>query len=204
MALPTIDAAQIFRRASGLPESLLADIAVAARFDFEWESEAVPIFLADHWLSLKGKRRPAALQEYIKRSRSNRAHFDALEIIWKKLNCRGESTPRPLARWRAEVVDGLRRRPDRKPVPSHRPVKPAQLVRDIQIQFTIEVLRRVGVKPRGSSVSGCGIVSEALGVSEETVKRIWEKRIWKRPFGPMGKHSKAIAERTLPLHTTED
>ena len=101
--------------------ALLADIAVAARFDFEWESEAVPIALADHWLSLKGKRRPAALQEYIKRSRCNRAHFDALEIIWKELNRRGESILRPLARWRAEVVDGLRRRPDRKPVAPQSP-----------------------------------------------------------------------------------
>ena len=184
--------------------ALLADIAVAARFDFEWESEAVPIALADHWLSLKGKRRPAALQEYIKRSRCNRAHFDALEIIWKELNCRGESNLRPLVRWRAEVVDGLRRRPDRKPVPPHRPVRAAQLVRDVQIQVTIGVLRRVGVKPRGSSVSGCGIVSEALELSEETVTRIWKERIWERPFEPVRKHSKAIAERTLPLHTTED
>ena len=99
---------------------------------------------------------------------------------------------------------GSDRRPDRKPVPPRRPVKPAQLVRDIQIQFTIEVLRRVGVKSRGSSVSGCGIVSEALEVSEDTVTRIWKERILKRPFGQMGKHSKAIAERTLPLRTTED
>ena len=178
--------------------ALLADIAVAARFDFEWESEAVPIALADHWLSLKGKRRPAALQEYIKRSRSNRAHFDALEIIWQELNCRGESIPDPLDKW---VVDGLRRRPDRKPVAPHRPVRAAQLVRDVQIRFTIGVLRRVGVKPRGSFVSGCGIVSEALEVSEETVTRIWKERIWERPFEPVRKHSKAIAERTLPLHT---
>ena len=51
-------------------------------------------------------------------------------------------SPRPLARWREEVASGLRRRPARKPVGSHRPVKPAQLVRDMQIQFTIEVLDR--------------------------------------------------------------
>ena len=178
--------------------ALLADIADAARFDLEWESEAVPIALADRWLSLKGKRRPAALQEYIKRSRCSRAHFDALEIICKELNCRGESIPGPLDKWRTEFIDGLRPRPDRKPVPAHRPVRAAQLVRDIQIQFTIEVLSRVGVKPRGSSVSGCAIVSDALEVSEDTVTRIWKERIWKRPSGPMGKHSKAIAERTLP------
>ena len=204
MALPTVDASRILRRASGLPEHCWptsrsrpgsTSSGSPKRYRSLWQTIGCP---------LKGKRRPAALQEYIKRSRSNRAHFDALEIIWQELNCRGESIPDPLDKWRTEFIDGLRPRPDRKPVPAHRPVRAAQLVRDIQIQFTIEVLRRVGVKPRGSSVSGCGIVSEVLELSEETVNRIWKERILKRPFGQMGKHSKAIAERTLPLHTTKD
>ena len=51
----------------------------------------------------------------------------------------------------------------------------AFLVRDIHIQFAIEVLRRVGVKPRGSNVSGCRMVSEALGLGEDTVRRIWKE-----------------------------
>ena len=51
--------------------------------------------------------------------------------------------------------------------------------------------------PRGRCISGCRIVSEALGLSEDAVIRIWKGRIWRRPFGlVMKKHSKAIATRT--------
>ena len=83
-----------------------------------------------------------------------------------------------------------------KACPSHRPVNPAKVLRDFQIQFTIEVLRRVGIPPRGS-VSGCLIASEALGCrgpSEETVKRIW--REYKGSFAlVMRKYWKATAKR---------
>ena len=112
---------------------------------------------------------------------------------------RGEGISRPLLGWRQEVVSGCRRRPARKPIQSHRPVNPAKLLHDVQIQFAIEILRRVGVPPTGSpvSVSGCLIVSEALGrlgPSEETVKRIW--REYKGPFAlVMRKYWKATAER---------
>ena len=84
-----------------------------------------------------------------------------------------------------------------KPLPPHRPANPAQLPRDIHIQFAIEVLDRVGVRPRGSLVSGCRIVSEASGIPEGTVERIWKACSWRASFVPeMQKYSKAIAERT--------
>ena len=97
------------------------------------------------------------------------------------------------------------------PLPSHRPVNPAHPLRDVQIQFTIEVLQRVGARPTGRYASGCRIVSDALGIPEDTVKRIWKQRIWKdrirkqrifrRPFSlVMQKHSKAIATRTGLSH----
>ena len=176
---------------------LLVDIPDTGQLDAEPESAAASEFLADQWVSLSGKRRPAALQEYIEQSVSNRVYFDALVRIGEKLHDQGESIPRPLARWLAKAAGGLRRRPDMKPVSSHRPVDPAFLVRDIHIQFAIEVLRRVGVKPNGSSVSGCRMVSEALGLSEDTVRRIWKECPWRTSFVPaMQKYSKAIAERT--------
>ena len=195
-------------------KALLPNIAAAAGFDFEWESDAVSIVLADRWVALGDKRRSAALRYYIDRSRSSRAHFDALGHIVEKLDRRGEPIPRPLARWREEVAGELRRRPARKPIPSHRPVKPAQLVHDVEMQFAIEVLRRVGIPPMGTPVSGCRIVSEALkqiavatgrtelALSEDTVTRVWKARVWEKPFEPvLRKHSKAIAERTGPFRT---
>ncbi len=89
-----------------------------------------------------------------------------------------------------------------KPIPPHRPANPAQLKRDIHIQFTIEVLKSIGAPPRGSLVSGCRIVAEALGLPEDTVERIWKACSWRKSFVPvMQKHSKAIAERTGLDHT---
>ena len=194
------------RRPRSYPEGLrvarglLVDIPETGQLDAERESAAASEFLADQWVSLSGKRRPTALQDYIEQSVSNRTYFDALVPIGEKLHDRGESIPRPLAGWLAKAAGGLRRRPAMKPVSSHRPVDPAFLVRDIHIQFAIEVLRRLGVKPSGSSVSGCRMVSVALGLSEDTVRRIWKECPWRTSFVPvMQKYSKAIAERTGPF-----
>ena len=177
--------------------AMLADVPDTSRFDSEWESAAVSEVLAALLLPPIGVRSPDALRKYIERSKASRVYFDALNRICEELNNRGEGTSRQLARWRAQVAGGHRRPPAKGPMPPNRPVSPATLLRDLQIQFTILVLYRIGVSPRGSSVSGCRIVSEALGLSEETVKRTWKERIWRRSFGlVMKKHSKAIATRT--------
>ena len=181
-------------------KGLLVVIPETGQLDAERESAAVSEFLADQWVSLSGKRRPTALREYIEQSVSNRSYFDALVRIGEKLDDRGESIPRPLAGWLAKAAGGLRRRPAKNPVSSGRPVDTATFVRDIHLQFAIEVLHRVGVKPRGSNVSGCRMVSEALGIPEETVRRIWKECTWRTSFVPvMQKYSKAIAERTGPF-----
>ena len=147
---------------------LLADIPNTDRFDSEWEFEAVSEVLAALLLPPIGVRSPGAMREYIERSEASRAYFGALERMAEKLDSRREVIPGPLDMWRAKAAGGLRRRPARRSVPSHRPVNPAHLLRDLQIQFTIAVLQRVGVKPRGH-VSGCYIVSEALEFSKGNV-----------------------------------
>ena len=167
---------------------LLADVPATGQLDAEWESAVVSEVLATLLLPPIGVHSPSGLREYIERSEASRAYFDALGRICEELHNRGKAIPRPLAGWRAQVAGGRRRRPARMPVPPHRPVKPAHLLRNLQIQFTLELLRRVGVRPRGSPVSGCHIVSKALKLSEDTVMR---------------KHWKAIATRTGPFHTTE-
>ena len=180
-------------------KALVADIAAAARFDFAWESEAVSIVLADQWASLDRKRRRAALSVYIDYANSSPVYFDADRRIREKFHNQGEPIPRPLTRRRAEVAGGGLERPAKNPLPPHRPAETEQLLREVKIRTAIEVLRSVGIPPRGTLVSGCRIVAEAVGLSEDTVTRIW-----KRPFEVMMRqHMKAIAERNGPFHTTE-
>ena len=84
-----------------------------------------------------------------------------------------------------------------KPIPARRPFNPDRLRRDIHIQFTIEILREVGVRPTGTSVSGCRIVAGVVELSEDSVKRIWKECPWRTSYLPtMRKYSKAIAIRS--------
>ena len=186
--------------------SLQARIPGTDRLYLEWESEAVATTLADQWL--RARSRPM-LQEYIKLSQSNRVYFDALGRIWEELNSRGEAIPRRLTRWRQEVAGGRLERPIRKPIPAYPPVTLTKFLSDLNIQLTVEILRRVEILPEGNRVSGCHIVSDALAISEdptlhlsaETVTGIWQKRIWRGPFEPvMVKYSEAIAKRHGPFH----
>ena len=190
------DEAEGLRVARGL----LADIPDRGRFDAERESAAHSEVLADQWLPPHGVSPRPALRKYIKCSRSNRAYFDALVRIEEKLHDRGKSIPLSLAKWREEVDGGRLLRPALRPIPSHRPANPAQLARDMQIQFTIEILSRIGVKPNGSEVSGCCIVAKALRVPEDRVTRIWKACIWRKSFMPaVQKYSRAMAERNGPF-----
>ena len=85
-----------------------------------------------------------------------------------------------------------------KPIPARRPAKPSQFARDIHLQFTIEILDRLGVPPRGNSASGCRIVAEASGLCEGTVERIWKECPWRTSFASMlQKYAKDVAERHL-------
>ena len=158
-----------------------------------------------------------ALRDYIRRSESSLVHFDALSRIYEELDNQGKAIPRLLATWQRDVTSGRRQRPAMKPVPPYRPTNPDRLKRDIHIQFTIGLLERLGIPPYGTDFSGCriasealreladsGLVPKALGLSEDTVTRIWKGRIWKEGAfeDVMRKHSKAIAERNGPFHTT--
>ena len=176
---------------------LLADISDTGSLDAEHEAAAVSRVLAGQGLVSNTVPSRAVLRDHIRRSPSSGAHFDALNHICEDLDNRGKAVTGPLAKWRQEVADGRRRRPAMKPIPPHRPANPAQLARDIHIQFTIEVLKSVGIAPNGYHVSGCRIVAEALGLREYNVERIWKACSWRKSFVPvMQKHSKAIAERT--------
>ena len=176
--------------------------------NFEEETEALSTALADEWLRAPTRQ---LLRDYFKLSRSNPVYFDALGLIWEELNSRGEAIPLRLIKWQGKVDSGDRLRPIKKPIPAYRPVHMNTFQRDLNIQLTIEILRRIGIPPEGSSGSGCEIVSDALATSEDealhlswdTVRRIWQGRTWKRPFVPvMAKYSGAMAKCHGPFHST--
>ena len=190
--------------------ALLAHIPGAYRLSLEWESAAVSSALADQWLYPIEARTRRALQKYIKLSKSSRVYFDAVMRIWNELNSRGEAIPSSLSKWFQGVKNGRRRRPRGRPIPASRPVTLTKFLSDLNIQITVEILRRVEILPEGNIVSGCHIVSMVLAISEdktlhlsaETVTGIWQERIWGKPFKPvMAKYSKALDERYGPFPT---
>ena len=137
-------------------KAMLADIPDVGRLDREWESAAVSAVLAAPPPS--GVFSPGMLPEYIKRSEESRVYFDAVEHIEEETKSRHQDIPRP--HW-PQAVRRRRVRPARNRLRRGRQFNPAILRRDIQIQFTIKVLKRVGIRPQGTYVSGCRIVSEA-------------------------------------------
>ena len=180
--------------------ALLADFRNTERLDAQGEADTVARVLAGEGLVTYAILSRAALRMYKKESRTSLAHFDALSHLCAKLDDWGWDLPRQLARWRQEVAEGRRRRPAMKPIPARCPLNSDHLRRDMHLQFVIAVLKRVGVRPQGVRVSGCGIVAEASGLSEGTVERIWKECTWRTSFLPeMRKQAKDIAIRHGPF-----
>ena len=192
-----------------LARALLDHVPGADWLNFDEETEVFSTTLADDWLRAPTRQ---LLRDYIKLSSSNPVFFDALGLIWEDLNIRGEAIPRRLTTWQRKVEGGLLRRPRRKALSANHPVHMNSFQRDLNIQLTIEILLRVGILPGQNLYSGCEIVSEALATFEdealhlslERVRRIWQERTWKRSIVPvMKKYPKAMAERQGPFHTTK-
>ena len=185
--------------------SLMARIPGADWFNLEWESEFISMHMAYHLLL---NRSSPLLRKCVKHS-GIRVHFNAPRFLCEEMERRGESIPGPLKKWHSDTDGGRLGRPPMKPMPKHRPVTMPKFLSDVNIQLTIEILRRIGIQPEGRPVGGCHIVSEALAtsedkalrLSEETIRRVWQERPWERPFVPvMVKNSKAIAERNRLTH----
>ena len=152
-------------RSEGLPLArvMLADVPKVGRLDREWESTAVSMVLASP--PPLGVFSVGALPEYVKRAEDSLVYFDAvgrLDEIEGKAKGRDEDTPLPLKKYRPQSTRQGRKRPARNPLSRGRPLNPDTLRRDMHIQFTIEVLNRIGISPWGKYVSGIGIVSETL------------------------------------------
>ena len=178
---------------------MLAGIPDKISLDSEGEYEAMSELLAALLSPPMGEPSPAKLQRCIELSKSIPVYRDALRRYYEELDNPAKTIFRPALKWQRRAAGRTRLGRAKIKVPAHSPVKPALLLRDLQIQFVIGLLERVGVRPRGKYVSGCRIVGEVIGRSPGRVKSIWEMRF----TAAMRKHSKAVAERTGLLDTTE-
>ena len=189
---------------SRIARGLWADLQGASPLplDVKWESSALSNVLAAVHFPPYGSCSHVQLQEHVERSSSSRVHYDALERLVEEHQQRNRPIPRPLFKSQRKAGARLLLRPAKHPLPRHRPVIVDGLVRNVRVQFTVELLQRLGVKPQGRP-SGCFITAEALGLSEETVRHIWNKPVWGEPYGSLPrKHMKAMAERHELLRTT--
>ena len=161
---------------------LLARAQAIGPFDPVYESQQVTKALVLHFLYDSKRSKTRYLKAYIEHSETSPAYFDALYRISDILVSLNKGFPVLLLKWWVEIACGRRSYPAQKQLPAHRPLDSTDFLRDVEIHFAIKALHRVGVAPRGKSVSGCRIVSEVLFLSEETVIRIWKDRIWKKPL----------------------
>ena len=130
--------------------ALLANFPRVGPLDPEAEAEIVSLIMAIQWrLPIGAQPSRQVLRHCQKLARRSRVYFDALTpLLWN--TGQGRQAHRhalavvAIGSWWAPSAV-----PHCKPIPARRPANPNQLWRDVQIQFIIEILDRVGIRPRG-------------------------------------------------------
>ena len=179
---------------------LLAGIPDEITLDAEGEYESVARLLAALLSPPMGEPSPEELQRYTELAKDSPVFGDAVGHYYEGLEDSDKSIFRPGIQWQGRAARrSLLRRTKMKVAPGN-PVKPAILIRNLHIQFVLGLLKRVGVPPQGTLVSGCEIVGHVLGISKDGVKDILKMRFTEA----MMKHSEAIAKRTGLLGTTAE
>ena len=147
-----------------------------------------------------GEPSPEKLQTLAELAESMPLLRDALGHYYTNRDNADAAIFRPGIGWQQRPEVKPRHLRDKVQIQAHSPVKPAEFVRNLQIQFVIGLLGGIRIPPYGRDAGGCSIVAEILGLSQDRVEDIWEMCF----FDAMIKNSRAIAIR-LGLHdSTED
>ena len=179
---------------------LLAGIPDEITLDAEGEYESVARLLAALLSPPMGEPSPEELQRYTELAKDSPVFGDAVGHYYEGLENSDKSIFRPSIGWQGRAARrSLLRRTKMKVAPGN-PVKPAILIRNLHIQFVLGLLKRVGVPPQGTLVSGCEIVGHVLGISKDGVKDILKMRFTEA----MMKQSEALAIRNRLLGTTAE
>ena len=179
---------------------LLAGIPDEITLDAMGEYESAARLLGSLLLPPMGEPSPEKLQVYTELAESMPLFRDSLGHYYKSLDNADAAIFRPGIGWQQSPDVKPRHLRDKVQIQAHSPVKPAEFVRNLQMQFVIGLLGGIRIPPYGRDAGGCSIVAEILGLSQDRVEDLWEMCF----FDAMIKNSRAIAIR-LGLHdSTED
>ncbi len=128
---------------------------------------------AYHYRILPASGQARMLDDLISQSQTSKPKWDALNLLAREALRNGESLPKGLGSWVADVLDRKRPRPKRGAERTS--------LRDRMMYLAVDDLRRrFGVTPTRNAASegwsGCHVVAEASGYSYKTVEAAWAKR----------------------------
>ena len=166
-----------FHEGKEIAEILLSDPYGETQYDPSTGLKPISNIIARAWLSPEGRRDRATLRDMVESSRTNAFFWDVICAIDKEWGAVGKATPPVLVQWRKEVRTGRRSPPFQKPAPVGRHPRLEDLVRNIHIWYTIEVLKNLGYTLNGRN-GGCKIVAETVHLSTSTVEKIRDREPW--------------------------
>ena len=182
---------------------MLSDTAKRSAFSFDQEAEAVWTMLAARYLPPfieYNEESFIVLRQSIEYAKTSRVYFRALDLCYAEFRNRGWQPPRDLFRWHQQVAAGRHKCPKGNKLRRGRPHIVVNPLRDIQVQFVIEILFRLGMPLRARDRSAFRAVADIIGKTEWDVEFIWKKRVGTKHFPvTLQKQSRAIAKRTGPF-----
>ena len=147
-----------------------------------------PVYMR-HWFNqqpLGYGKSAEALRRYVDLSEKKPDYWEAVCLIAARLLRENTPLGEDLRLWLADVMDGERKQPKRKP--GKRPY--ANVGRDIHVRAAITVLEGLGLRPTRNAESAqresaCDAVAEVLAefrqaLSYEAIAKVWNDRSTKR------------------------
>ena len=166
-----------FHEGKEIAKILLSDPYGKTQYDPSTRLKPVSDIIARASLSQDGWRDRATLRDIVESSRTSAFFWDVICAIDKEWGAAGKTTPPVLVQWREEVRAGLRTPPPKKPAPVGRHPRLEDLVRNIHIWYTIEVLKNLGYTLNGRN-GACKIVAETVHLSTSAVDNIRGREPW--------------------------
>lgn len=143
-----------------------------------------PVYMR-HWFAPEPAgygRSTEAFRQFIDNGSRKPDYWEAVSLIAARLLREGEPLEEDLRLWLAEVMEGIRKQPKRKPGKRSY----ANVGRDLHIRAAIIVLKKFGLNPTrnaasASRTSACDVVAEVLAefkqaLSYQAIARVWNDR----------------------------